>query len=84
MNLIARSNERAPSALSSTASESPGKTQHENQNPLSPQAEKYDRTGDPLFAQKERTDPLYTHTHQATQNGMLMKLGLLKSRNLMN
>ena len=32
----------------------------------------------------ERWDPLYTHTHQATQNEMLMKLGLLKSGNLMN
>ena len=40
--------------------------------------------GDPLFPQKERTDPLFTHTHQATQNGMLMELGLLKSGNLMN
>ena len=44
MNLIARSNERAPSVLSSTASESPGKTRHESQSPLSPQAEMYDRT----------------------------------------
>ena len=32
----------------------------------------------------ERWDPLYAHTHQATQNGMLIKLGLLKSGNLMN
>ena len=32
----------------------------------------------------ERWDPLYTHTHQATQNGILIKLGLLKSGNLMN
>ena len=48
MNLIARSNERAPSALSSTASESPGKTRHESQSLLSPQAEKYDRTGRPV------------------------------------
>ena len=47
MNLIARSNERAPSALSSTASESPEKTRHENQNLLSPQAEKYNRTETP-------------------------------------
>ena len=45
MNLIARSSERAPSALSITASESPGKTRHESQSPLSTQAEKYDRTG---------------------------------------
>ena len=33
----------------------------------------------------ERYDPLYTLTHhQATQNGMLIKLDLLKSGNLMN
>ena len=32
----------------------------------------------------ERSDLLYTLTHQATQNGMLIKLGLLKSGNLMN
>ena len=44
MKLVARCSERAASALSSTASESPGKTRHESQNPLSPQAEKYDRT----------------------------------------
>ena len=48
MILVARSSERAPAALSSTASESPGKTRHESQNPLSPQAEKYDRTGRPF------------------------------------
>ena len=44
MSLIARSNERAPSALSSIASESQEKTRHESQSPLSSQAEKYDRT----------------------------------------
>ena len=48
MNLIARSNARAPSALSSIASESPGKIRHENQNPLSMQAEKYNRTEKPV------------------------------------
>ena len=32
----------------------------------------------------ERRDPLYTHTHQATLFGTLMKLGLLKSGNLIN
>ena len=32
---------------------------------------------DPLFALKEeRTDPLYMHNHQATQNGLLIKFGL--------
>ena len=45
MNLIARCSERAPAALSSTASESPGKTRHESQNPLSSWTEQYDRTG---------------------------------------
>ena len=44
MSLIAR----APSALSSTASERPGKTRHESQSLLSMQAEKYDRTGRPV------------------------------------
>ena len=48
MHLIARSSARAPSALSSTASESPGKTRYESQSPLSPQDEKYDRTGRPV------------------------------------
>ena len=48
MNLVARSSERAPAALSSTASESSGKTIHESQNPLSPQAEKYDTTERPV------------------------------------
>ena len=48
MNLIARCNERAPSAPSSTASESPVKTRHENRHFLSLQAKKYDRTGRPV------------------------------------
>ena len=44
MSLIARSIERPPSALSSTALESPEKTRQESQSPLSSQAEMYDRT----------------------------------------
>ena len=48
MNLVARSSERAPAALSSTASESSEKTRHESQNPPSPQAGKYGRTGRPV------------------------------------
>ena len=32
----------------------------------------------------ERDDPLWTLSHQAAQHGMLIKLGLLKSGNLMN
>ena len=40
LSLVSRCSERAPSALSSTASESPGKTRDQSQNPLSPQIEK--------------------------------------------
>ena len=47
--LIARSSERAPSALSSTASESPGKTRHESQSPLSLQTEMHDKTRRPVI-----------------------------------
>ena len=48
MNFVSRCSERTPVALSSAASESPGKTRHESQTPLSPQTEKYDRTGRPV------------------------------------
>ena len=44
MSLIAR----APSTLSSSASESLGKRSYESQSPLSNQAEKYDRTVKPV------------------------------------
>ena len=74
MSLIARSSERAPSALTSTASESPRKTRQESQSPLSAQAEMYDRTVNPLFPVPvtSATDPFKKHTHQATQNGILI------------
>ena len=86
MSLIAR----APSTLSSSASESPEKRSYEGQSPLSMQAEKYDRTGNPLFAVTQvtskatTTDLLKVRTQQATQNGTMIKHGLLKSGNLMN
>ena len=48
MSLIARNIERPPSVVSSTASESPGKTRQESQSPLSAQAEMYDRTVKPV------------------------------------
>ena len=44
MSLIAR----APSTLSSSASESPGKISYGNQNPCSAKAEKDDRTRQPV------------------------------------
>ena len=48
MNLVSRCSERTPDVLSSTASESPGKTRHESQFSLSPQTEKHYRTGRPV------------------------------------
>ena len=48
MNLVSRCSERDPNVLASVASESLGKTRHESQTPLSPQTEKYDRTGRPV------------------------------------
>ena len=53
MSLIAR----APSTLSSSASESPEKRSYESQSPLSAQAEMYDRTVKPLFAVTQVTQP---------------------------
>ena len=47
-NLVSRCSERTPDVLPSTASESPGKTRHESQFPLSPQTEQDYRTGRPV------------------------------------
>ena len=67
MNLIARSSERVPSVLSSTASDSPGQTRHESQHPLSPLVEKCDRTGRTVVWSEERTDPLYAHSSRYSE-----------------
>ena len=48
MNLVWRCSERTAVVLPSTASESPGKTRHESQSPLSLQTEKYDRPERPV------------------------------------
>ena len=74
MSLVSRCSERTPDVLPSTASES---------------SEKPDMKVNFLWARElsgitEQSDLLKTLTHQATQNGMLIKLGLLKSVNLMN
>ena len=47
-NLVSRCSERTPVVLSSTASESLGKTRYESQSPLSMQAENHDRTEQPV------------------------------------
>ena len=48
MNLVSRCSDRTPVVLHSSATESPEKTRHESQTPLSPQTEMYDRTGRPV------------------------------------
>ena len=45
MSLVSQCSERTLVVLPSIASESPGKTRHESQSPLTLQIEEYDRTG---------------------------------------
>ena len=45
VNLVSRCSERTPDVLASTASESPGKTRHDSQLPLSSWNEQHQRTG---------------------------------------
>ena len=88
MSLIAR----APSNLSSSASESPGKKSYGNQSPWSAKAEKEDRTGQPVVGRDPRTVSGYYH-EQFTESSFsaryskwddITKLGLLKSGKLTN
>ena len=48
-SLVSRCSERSPDVLASTASESPGKTRHESQLPLSSWNEQHQRTGRPVM-----------------------------------
>ena len=48
MNLVSRCSERNPDVFASTASESPVKTRHESQLPLSSRTEQHQRTGRPV------------------------------------
>ena len=57
MSLIAR----APSTLSSSASENPEKRSYESQSRLSMQAEKYDRTGQPVVSRDASDESMYHH-----------------------
>ena len=59
MSLIAR----APSAVSSSASESREKTRYESQSPLSMQAEKLDRTEKPVVCRDRRHE-----RHRSVEN----------------
>ena len=73
MNLVSRCSVRTPVALPSTASESPGKTRHESQIPLSFWNEQQPRTVRPVM---DACSSNYS-------DGILTKSGLLKSGNLM-
>ena len=57
MSLIAR----APSTLSSSASESPGKKSYESQSPWSAKAEKDDRTVQPVVGRDTTHEPVHHH-----------------------
>ena len=57
MSLIAR----APSNLSSSASESPGKRSYESQSPWSAKAEEYDRTVTPVVGRDTSHEPRHHH-----------------------
>ena len=49
MNLVSRCSVKDPNVLASTASESPKKTRHESQPPLSSWNEQHQRTGRPIL-----------------------------------
>ena len=74
MNLVSLCSERTPNVLASIASESPGQTRYESQLRLSSWTEQHLRTGRPV------KDAI----HPVTQSGMLTRIGLLKSKNLIN
>ena len=57
MSLIAR----APSTLSSSASESPVKKSNESQSPWSAKAEKDDRTAQPVVDRDKSHEPMHDH-----------------------
>ena len=89
MSLIAR----APSTLSSSASESPGKRSYESQSPWSAKAEKYDRTGTPVVGRdtnyasghhhKRFAKSSYSASYSRWDDDKAWS-GLLKSGKLMN
>ena len=88
MNLIAR----APSNMSSSTSESPGKRSYGNEDPWSAKAERERiERGNPLWAATQEphlaiiTNNLLTALSQhATQSGMITRFGLPKSGKLAN
>ena len=87
MNFIAK----APSTFSSPASQSPGEKMYGSQSSWSAKIEEDDKRGNPLSTVTQVTRQgtttnnfLKARTQHATQDGMMTKLGLLKSGKLMN
>ena len=74
MNLVSRCSEKTLDVLASIASESPGK----------PDMKVNNLSAHGMSTIKEQRDLFETLTHQITQSGMLTRIGLLKSGNLMN
>ena len=75
MNLVSRCSERTPDVPASTASEKPRWKQDMKVNYLWVHG---------MSSIKEQGDLFCTLSHQVIQSGMLVRLGLLKSGNLMN
>ena len=63
VKLVSRCSERNPDVLPSTAAESPVKTRHESQSPLSLQPEKYDRTARPVV-NAQHTDRFFVENDE--------------------
>ena len=60
MNLVSRCSERTPDVLASNASESPGKTRHESQFPLSSRNEQHYSTERPVVDAYSSSYPEWT------------------------
>ena len=75
---------RAPSNLSSSASESPEKRSNESQSPWSAKAEEYDRTGTPVVGRDTSHAPVKARTQHATQDGTMWSSQEWKADELMD
>ena len=74
MSLIAR----APSNLSSSASESPEKRSYETQSPWSVKAEKYDRTVIPVVCPQPRSkDTAIHHWRRRSRIGIVVRIQII-------
>ena len=74
MNLVSQCSERTLDVLPSVASESPVKTRHESQFPLSPQTEQHYRTGRPVaYAYSSSFSECETWSSQEWKSDELME-----------